>query len=322
METRILSQSDLSVSRLVLGTMTFGSQVDVAEARSMVDLCLDAGVTMFDTANAYNAGRSEEILGEVLKGRRNEALIATKAFMSMGPDADDSGLHKEAIFQAVDASLRRLQTDHIDLFYFHQPDWQTPIEESLEALNSLIDSGKIRYGGTSNFAAWQIADILCLSDRKGWQPVCIAQQMYNLLSRRIEEEYAAFSINHGVSNIVYNPLAGGLLTGKHQLDSDPELDSRFTAEMYRKRYWNDAQFAAVGRLKDVAGEAGLTLVELSFRWLFSQPLVDAVLVGASRLDQLRTNLAAAQGPQLPKDVMEACDQVWQTLRGAAPSYNR
>jgi len=321
-EQRTLSGTDLVTSRLVLGTMTFGSQVDVAEAARMVDACLDAGVTAFDTANAYNQGRSEEILGALVAERRDEVLIATKVCNPMGPDPDDAGLSRSAILKAIDESLRRLRTDYVDLYYLHKPDWSTPVEESLEALDALVQAGKIRYGATSNYAAWQMAEMLWLAERNGWQPLRVSQPMYNLVARRLDEEYAAFSEHCGITNIVYNPLAGGLLTGKHQPESDPEPGSRFTMDAYRQRYWNEAQFAAVTRLHDLAAAAGLTLIELSFQWLLSRPLVDAVLLGASSLGQLRANLAACRESTLDEEIVAGCDEVWQTLRGATPSYNR
>lgn len=318
----MLNGTDISTGRVVCGTMTFGSQVDERAAAAMVQACLDAGVTMFDTANAYSAGRSERLLGEILKGRRHEVLIATKVANAMGPDRDDAGLSQAAINKAIDASLERLQTDYVDLYYLHRPDPLTPIEESLEALEGLVRAGKIRYGATSNYAAWQMAEMLWLAERNGWQPLRVSQPMYNLVARRIEDTYAAFASSCGISSIVYNPLAGGLLTGKHQPGEPVEPGSRFTLEHYRQRYWNDAQFAAVAALRGIASDAGLSLVELSFRWLLSRPLVDAVLVGASSLDQLRANLAACDASTLDADVAARCDEVWQTLRGAAPAYNR
>lgn len=323
MEHRTLSGTDLTTSRLVLGTMTFGSQTDVAEATRMVDACLEAGITMVDTANAYNDGRSEEMLGALLKDRRDDILIATKVRNRMGPDPDDAGLSRAAINKAIDASLRRLRTDRVDLYYLHRPDHRIPIKESLGAIEDLVKAGKIRYGATSNYAAWQMTEMQWIAERNGWQPLRVSQPMYNLTSRRLDEEYAAFSAHFGISNIVYNPLAGGLLTGKHRPDSSPASDTRFALiDQYVTRYWNEAQFAAVARLQALAEESGLTLIELAFRWLLSRPLVDAVIVGASNLDQLRTNLDACRMPTLDSAVAEQCDEVWQTLRGAPPSYNR
>ena len=322
MERRTLHGTDLECARAVMGTMTFGSQVDRDEAQAMVDTCLAAGVTMFDTANAYNDGRSEEMLADLLRGRREDVQIATKVANRMGSGPDDAGLSKAAIHKAIDASLQRLGIDHVDLYHLHKPDWSTPIEESLEAMEELVKAGKIRYAASSNYAAWQVAEMLWIAERNGWQPLRVSQQMYNLVARRIEDEYAAFSRQHAISDIVYNPLAGGLLTGKHRPESVPAPGTRFTKDAYRQRYWNDRQFAAVEDLGRIAADAGMSLLELAFRWLLSRPLVDAVLIGASSMDQLRSNLAACEHASLDEEVAARCDEVWTRLDGAAPRYNR
>jgi aryl-alcohol dehydrogenase-like predicted oxidoreductase len=314
--------TDMWISRVVLGTMTFGSQVDETEARQMVHRSLAAGINMFDTANAYNAGESERMLGAALEGRRNEVLIATKVFNPMGEAPEDKGLSEAAIHKAIDASLERLRTDYVDVYYFHQPDRATPIEESLAAMDALVEKGKVRHLGVSNYAAWQVGEINCLRAGQGYPPVLVSQQMYNLLARRIEEEYASYSEHANLFDIVYNPLAGGLLTGKHTVGSTPRQGTRFSQEMYRRRYWDEAHFDAVERLRSVASDAGLSLVELSFRWLLSRPLVDAVLVGASSIDHLESNLAACDGSSLDQEVVRRCDEVWADLRGPAAAYNR
>lgn len=242
-ERRMVPGTGDEVSPLVLGTMTFGSSVDRDAAAQMIGRCRDAGVTMFDTANAYNAGESERILGEVVAPYRSEVLIASKVFNPMGPGPDDRGLGRTAIAKALDASLSRLGTDYLDVYYLHSPDRDTPVEESLEAMNDAVSAGKVRQVGVSNYAAWQIAEIRCLLERSGQPAVHVSQPVYNLLSRRIEDEYAACSDRYGLFNIVYNPLAGGLLTGKHTDRRRPAPDTRFTGElgeMYRDRYWNDA----------------------------------------------------------------------------------
>jgi aryl-alcohol dehydrogenase-like predicted oxidoreductase len=314
--------TDLRISRVVLGTMTFGSQVDETEARQMVDRSLAAGINMFDTANAYNEGESERMLGAALEGRRSDVLIATKVFNPMGEGPEDKGLSEAAIHKAINASLERLRTDYVDVYYFHQPDRATPIEESLAAMGALVEAGKVRHLGVSNYAAWQVSEINCLRAEQGRPPVLVSQQMYNLLARRIEEEYASYSEDANLFDIVYNPLAGGLLTGKHAAGSTPQQGTRFTQEMYRRRYWDEAHFDAVERLRSVASDAGLSLVELSFRWLLSRPLVDAVLVGASSIDHLESNLAACDGSSLDQEVFRRCDEVWADLRGPAAAYNR
>jgi aryl-alcohol dehydrogenase-like predicted oxidoreductase len=321
-EYRGVAGTDLRVSRLVLGTMTFGSQVGATDARAMVDRALDAGINMFDTANAYNAGESEKILGAALKGRRDDVLIATKVFNPMGDAPDDGGLTERAIHKAIDASLERLGTDHVDLYYFHQPDWDTPVEESLGAMDALVMSGKVRHIGVSNYAAWQIGEINCLRARDRRPPVSVSQQMYNLLARRVEEEYTAYALRVDLFDIVYNPLAGGLLTGKHRAGDAPAEGSRFTLEMYRQRYWDEAHFRAVERLGSMSEDAGVTLLELAFGWLLSRPLVDAVLLGASSMEHLESNLASCERPPLDDELAKRCDEVWAELRGPAAAYNR
>ncbi len=325
MDYRTPAGTDLAVPRLVLGTMTFGAQVDRTTAATMVARCREAGITMFDTANSYGAGVSEQILGEVVAPFRDEVLIASKVFNRMGDGPDDAGLRRPAVHKALDATLRRLGTDHLDLYYLHAPDPQAPVEETLEAMAEAVAAGKVRYIGMSNYAAWQVAEARCLSEQRGWPAVHVSQPLYNLLSRRIEDEYAAFSDRYAMHNIVYNPLAGGLLSGKHTDPGRPEPGGRFAADlgpMYRDRYWNPAQFDAVDALRKVAADAGLTLVELAFRWLLGRPLVGSILLGASRVEQLDANLAAAAGPALSPEVLQACDDVWATLRGVAPLYNR
>ena len=322
MDYRSLSGTDLEVSRVVLGTMTFGSQVDDEVAVQMVDHALAAGVSMFDTANAYNNGASEEMLARALGDRRDRVLIATKVFNPMGDGPDDRGLSRAAIRKAIDGSLKRLGTDYIDLYYLHQPDANVPIEETLDALNELVDAGKVRYLGLSNHSAWQMTEALGLSSDRDWQPPRVSQQMYNLLARRVEDEYASCSAHFDFLDIVYNPLAGGLLTGKHKPGSTPAEGTRFSMEMYRDRYWNEAQFDAVESLAAIAAGEGLSLIELSFRWLLSRPLVGCVIVGASSTEHLKTNLEACEGPALDDDVAARCDEVWQRLKGAAPAYSR
>lgn len=323
MEQMTLAGTELTAGRVVFGTMTFGAQVDEDEATRMVDVCREAGITMFDTSNNYAGGRSEEILGRIVKPFRDEVLISTKGGSHVGQDdASVAGLSREAILQAVDGSLRRLDVDRIDVYYLHRPDWNTPIEETLEALAEVVAAGKVRYVGQSNFAAWQITQMIYLARMNGWPEILISQPMYNLIGRRVDAEYAAASRALGLTNITYNPLAGGLLTGKHRLDEQSAPGTRFANPMYRDRYWNEAQFDAVERLRKVAEGAGLTLIELAYRWVLGSELADGMLLGASGLDQLRSNLAALDGPPLSDDVRAACDDVWSDLQGAAPHYNR
>ncbi len=198
-----------------------------------------------------------------------------------------------------------------------------PIEETLAAMDELVKAGKVRYPAISNYAAWQVAEIHCLSQKNGYQPPFISQPMYNLLARAIEDEYLPFCKRYGVAVVPYNPLAGGLLTGKQSLQSKPIAGSRFDGNtMYLDRYWQDDHFAAVGELQVVARDAGKTLVELALQWVLSQEQVDSVILGASKLEQLEQNLKACAGPELSSDVLTKCDAVWSRLRGVTPKYNR
>lgn len=322
MEYRKLSHTNLDVSRVSFGTMTFGSQTDEAAARRMIDRCLDAGVSFFDTANVYNTGRAEIILGKALTGRRDRVILATKVGGKMGDGAAESGLSSAAIYKAIEESLRRLGTDHVDVYYLHLPDYKAPIEETLVAIEGLVAAGKVRYLGVSNYAAWQVAEMQCIADHRLASPH-ISQPMYNLLARAIEEEYVPFTKRFGVSMITYNPLAGGLLSGKYGAERKPIAGGRFDQNrLYQDRYWHDDYFAAIVELERIAREAGRSLVELSLQWLLTQPHVDSIILGASRIEQLDEDLQACEGPPLDEPILVQCDEVWKRLRGITPKYNR
>jgi aryl-alcohol dehydrogenase-like predicted oxidoreductase len=323
MKTTNLPHTTLQVSKLCMGTMTFGSQVDEAEAQGIVDCCLDAGINFFDTANVYHQGRSEEILGKCLGAKRPGIVLASKARGVMGDPPRYSGLSRKAIRAAIEETLQRLRTDYLDIYYLHQPDYDTPIEETLDALHELYKEGKIRYPGTSNYSAWQICELLWSSRSKDTVPPWISQPMYNLLARGIEQEYLPFTRRFEVSCVCYNPLAGGMLTGKHDLSRGPLPGTRFDAnENYQRRYWHPEYFQAVEALKKIAAKCGKSLPQLALSWIVQQPGVNSVILGASSLKQLQENLAAADGPPLESELLEECDQVWQTLRGPTPVYNR
>ena len=323
MEYGTLQHTDLKVSRLSFGAMTFGSQTDETSAQRIVDRCIGAGINFFDTANAYNLGRAETILGKVLGARRKNIILTSKVFNKMGDGPDDRGLSCAAMHKAIDASLQRLATDYLDLYYLHMPDCETPIEETLAAMDELVRAGKVRYPAVSNYAAWQIAEILWICEKRGYKPPTVSQPMYNLIARGIEEEYLPFCKRFGVSVVPYNPLAGGLLTGKHQKQSGPISGTRFDGNpMYLNRYWHDDYFAAVEDLRAIARDAGKTLVELAFQWMLGQPLVDSIILGASRIEQLEENLRACEGEKLDAETVSRCDAVWKRLRGITPKYSR
>jgi aryl-alcohol dehydrogenase-like predicted oxidoreductase len=322
----VLPGTDLTMSRLTLGTMTFGAQVNRDDAQAMVTASLDAGITVFDTSNSYNGGESERILGEMLAPIREKVILASKVFYPVGDGVDTGGLDRGSLERALDHSLKRLGTDYLDIYFLHAPDPNSPIAETMDALGETVRKGKVRHVGVSNFASWQIAEICSRSDLLGWPPLQISQTVYNLLARRIEDEYVAMTENFDVFSFVYNPLAGGLLSGARSASRDPEPGTRYAGDtaqagMYRERYWNDTQFRAVEQLTAIARDAGLSLIELSYRWLFSQPAVGSIIVGASRLEQLAANLRVAADP-LEASILAACDHVWSQLEGVAPAYHR
>jgi aryl-alcohol dehydrogenase-like predicted oxidoreductase len=322
METRKVAKTELTIPRACFGTMTFGGQTDEAAARRMVDLCFDRGVNFFDTANVYTKGASETIVGNVLKGRRAKAILASKVGNKTGDPPDASPLSKKAILANIEYSLKRLQTDYLDLYYLHLPDYGARIEETLEAMDEVVRAGKVRYPAISNYASWQAAQIFQISERNGYQSPYFSQPMYNLLARGIEQEYVPFCKEYGVAMIVYNPLAGGLLTGKQRRE-EPIQGSRFdNNQMYLDRYWHPAYFDAVDRLAEAAKKADRGLVDLSLNWLLHHTATDSVILGASKIEQLEQNLDAFTKGPLPEDTLAECNAVWQSLRGVTPKYNR
>lgn len=322
MEHIALHGTDLKVSRICFGTMTFGGQTDEAAATRMIDYCLDAGINFLDTANMYNKGASEEILGRALKGRRDRAVVATKVFFRMGEGPEMGGLSRAAIRRAIDDSLRRLGMDYVDLYYLHAPDHDIPIEESLEAMHELVKAGKVRYPASSNYAGWQVVQILTIAEMKGYKPAQVTQPMYNLIARGIEQEYLPMCKEFDVSTVVYNPLAGGLLTGK-QTPQAPLPGTRFdNNKMYLDRYWHAQDFQAIEELKGIAARAGRSLISMSLCWLRYHTSADCIILGASKQDHLEQNIAAFDDGPLDDETLQACDAVWNKLRGPTPKYNR
>lgn len=322
MDTLTLQGTDLKVSRICFGTMTFGGQTDENAAEQIVSRCLDSGINFFDTANAYNAGKSEEIFGRIIRNKRDQIILASKVANKMGEGADMAGLSRAAIMRAIDDSLRRLGTGYLDIYYLHLPDYKVPIEESLEAMHDLVKQGKVRHVASSNYSAWQVVQMLWIAEKRGFERATITQPMYNLISRGIEQEYLPMCKEFGISTVVYNPLAGGLLTGKQQSHA-PLPGTRFdNNKMYLDRYWHQATFAAVEELKQIASRAGRSMVSLALNWIYHHTAVDSIILGASRLEQLDENLKALADGALTKETLQECDQVWLKLRGPSPKYNR
>ncbi|MGJ6121607.1 aldo/keto reductase [Mycolicibacterium sp. Y3] len=317
--------SDLQLAPLILGTMTFGDTVDTAGARRLLDAALDAGITHIDTANGYAGGETERILAGLLKGRRDRVTLATKAGMSHPDAGEHAPLSTAGLRASVDGSLARLGTDRVELFYLHQPDRATSLTETLSTVADLVAEGKIGALGVSNYAAWQIGEVNRVADEVGAPRPIVAQQLYNLLARRIEDEYAEFAAVTGLVTMVYNPLGGGLLTGRHSFGAEPAGgrfgDSRL-AQMYKQRYWNTAIFDAIEALGTIAEKAGVLLTELALRWLLSKPATGPILLGGSKVSHLRANIAALDKGPLDAEIIEACDDVGAALRGPMPNYNR
>ncbi|MGH3642021.1 MAG: aldo/keto reductase [Mycobacterium sp.] len=313
------------VTPMVLGTMTFGDTVDIDGASALLEAALDAGITHIDTANGYAAGEAECILGKLLADKRDAVTIATKAGMYAGDTDGNSPLSPEGLRLSVDASLSRLGTDHVDLLYLHQPDRAASLEDTLATVAALVADGKVGHLGVSNFAAWQIGEVVHVADRVGAPRPIVAQQLYNLLARRIEDEYAEYAAVTGLTTMVYNPLGGGLLTGRHQFAEAPTEgrfgDSRL-AGMYRERYWNTQIFDAIAALARVAEQAGLPMTELALRWLRAKPATGPILLGGSKTSHLKANIEALSRGPLPDDLVAACDAVGTALHGTMPAYNR
>lgn len=326
MQTRRLGRTGLKVSEICLGTMTFGHQCDEETSFEIMNRAADKGVYFLDTADVYpvppsveTAGRTEEIVGNWLQGQRHRFVLATKCRMRVGADPNDEGLSRRHILQAVEDSLRRLHTDYIDLYQPHSPDPDTPLDETLRALDDLVRQGKVRYVGCSNYPAWQVALALGRSELHGWARFDSVQPRYNLLYREVEAELLPLCRDQGLGVIAYNPLAGGFLTGKYKSLEQPN-EGRFslgkTGELYRERYWHDAQLEAVRELRALLEQRGRSLTSVAVAWMLAQPGITSAIVGASRPEQLTESLAAVD-LQFDDAEREACNQVWYRLPRAA-----
>jgi 1-deoxyxylulose-5-phosphate synthase len=300
-----LGRTGLQVSRICLGTMTFGLQCDEPTAVAILDRAAAGGVTFLDAADVYpvggsldTVGRTEEILGRWLAGRRHDFVVATKCAGVMGARPWDRGLSRKHILDAIDASLRRLRTDYVDLYQLHSPDRETPIDETLRALDDVVRAGKARYVGCSNYLAYQVARAIGRSEARGLVRFDSVQPRYNLLFRQIERELLPLCREEGIGVIPYNPLAGGFLTGKHQREAGPTPGTRFTlgsaAGRYQDRYWHAREFDTVEALRPLAAEAGISLTRMAVAWVLAHPAVTAPIIGASRPEQLDDVLPAVE----------------------------
>lgn len=332
MKTKRLGRTGLKVSEICLGTMTFGNQADLKTSFEIMDTAWEGGVYFFDTADVYPLGataemrgRTEEFVGQWIKerGRRDQLVLATKCRGNMGDGPNESGLSRKYIFKAIDASLKRLQTDYIDLYQVHSPDLETPIEETMEALHDLVKAGKVRYLGCSNYQAYQLAKALWVSDKNGWSRFECDQPRYNILFREIENEVLPLCRQEGVGVIAYNPLAGGFLTGRYKKGQDVEAGTRFSlhqaGKMYQNRYWKEANFAAVSELGEYFDGRGKPLAQVALAWVLAQPGITSAILGASRPEQLKETLSATEMELEPVEI-EVANEAWFNLpRAKDPS---
>ena len=318
MEYRQLGNSGLRVSALTLGTMTFGGRggfsavgaTDVTGARRQLDRCLDAGVNLIDTADVYSGGLSEEIVGEVITGRRDSLLLSTKVRMAMGTGANDAGLSRQHIIAGCEASLRRLGTDHIDIYHVHEWDGQTRLEETMSALNSLVQAGKVRYLAASNYAGWQLMKALSVADARGYERFAAQQVYYALEARDAEYELIPLSLDQGLGVLVWSPLAGGLLSGKYRRNASPAEGTRQVSGTWNEPPVRNQEklYDTIEVLVDIAGAHEASPAQVALAWLLGKPAVTSVIIGARTDEQLRDNLGGAD-LTLTADDRAALDKV-------------
>ena len=301
MEFRQLGKSGLRVPVLAFGTATFGGgndfyrawgNTDVAEATRMVDMCLDAGVTFFDTANSYSTGRAEEILGAALAGRRGDVLLATKATFPIGPGPNEAGSSRFFVTRAIEDSLRRLRTDYVDIYYMHTVDQHTPIEETMRTLDDLVSSGKVRYVACSNYSGWQLMKALAVADRYGWSRYVAHQAYYTLVARDYEWELMPLAIDQGLGTVVWSPLAGGALSGKLRRGQPVPAETRVGQLGLERAGDLEVMYDIIDVLDEIARETGRTVPQVALNWVLNRPTVASVVIGARNEAQLRDNLGA------------------------------
>ncbi len=294
MEYTVLGKTGVQVSELCFGTMSFGGPADRETSRAMFERCREAGINFFDTADMYNNGLSEEILGECISDCRDEVVLTTKVYNKVGADINKQGLSRRHIQEGIEASLKRLDTDYVDLYFCHQFDSRTAIEETLRAMDDLVRQGKILYPAVSNWAAWQIEKALGISREKNLSRFECIQPMYNLVKRQVEVEILPMAQEENLGVIPYSPLGGGLLTGKYGVDKKPEKGRIVNNDMYSQRYGEDIYFKIADRFDEHARKQGVSPVSLAVVWVKSHPAVTAPIIGARNVEQLEDSLAAAE----------------------------
>jgi len=301
---RQLGSSGVRVSVIGLGTNQFGGKVDQQGVNEIVAGAIDLGINFFDTADVYTQGHSEETLGVALKGRWSEVVLATKVRSKMGEGPNDQGASRYHITNGVEASLRRLQSDHIDLYQIHRWDEITPIEETLRALDDLVRAGKVRYIGASNFAAWQLSRANLLAEVRGWTPFVSIQPHYHMFERGIEQELIPYCNAYNVGILPYFPLAGGFLTGKYKQGEAAPPGSRGENNQYVQKYMTPANYTIIEQLSSWAEQRDHTMAELAHAWLLAQPQISSVISGATKLSQVESNAKAANWQLTPEELAE------------------
>ncbi|HEX2513923.1 MAG TPA: aldo/keto reductase, partial [Chloroflexota bacterium] len=304
MEYRQLGKSGLKVSAIGLGGNTFGNGADEAQTARIIHRALDLGINFIDTADTYSRGVSEQYVGKAVAGRRQQALIATKVYGRMGEGPNDTGLSRKHILEGVEASLKRLDTDYIDLYQVHNVDASTPIYETLATLDGLVRQGKVRYIGCSNFLAWQLCEALWASDRKDLMPFVSVQPRYNVVDRTIERELLPFCRQYGIGIVPYSPLAGGILTGKYRLGEAPPADTRAGRNPRLQQQLNEAMLGKVNALAKWARDQGHDVGHLALAWLLSRPEVSTIIAGATKPEQVEANARAAEWVISESDLAE------------------
>jgi len=300
MQYRYLGKTGVKVSQLCFGTMSFGGDADEETSAALFKRCRDAGINFFDCANGYAGGRSEEILGRLIAGSRQELVITSKVYFPMGQDVNDRGASRRNIMANIEASLKRLNTDHLDFYFIHHFDDNTPLQETLRALDDLVQSGKILYPAASNFAAWQVAKALGISAQHGWAPFALLQPMYNLVKRQAEVEILPMALSEGLGVIPYSPLGGGLLTGKYAPGVRPPSGRLVENAMYKVRYGNESVYETAGRFTEFARQRGFEPAALAVAWVGAHPAVTAPILGARSLAQLDGSLISLEIEMTPE----------------------
>jgi len=315
----------LKVAPLAFGTMTIGDRLDRKAAFAILDRAFECGVNFFDCANMYNAGEAERIVGAWIKERgvRDQVILSTKVYYQVGDDPLTMGLTPKVVTREIERSLERLQTDYSDIYFLHQPDHDTPIDVTLRCMDDLVSAGKVRYLGLSNYAAWQVVQALHYCKENAWVRPTILQSMYNAITRGLENEMLPMSQHYDLGVCVYNPLAGGLLTGKHPVDGEAATGSRLESNKgYRARYWDPRQRDAAASLVQLAEESGRTPVEIAVRFVMDNPAIHVTLLGATSLEQLDQCLDVFASNPLSSDELERCDEIWRKIHGPIPAYWR